>query len=265
MALEVVCLADHRLSRYRNLAEAMAVGISRCGDKARIFDVRAPAPDADAAVMWGWKRRDLFKPYRQFVYADLGYWDRDHYTRVCVNGWSPDRYLQSGLPRARFEDLGLEIKSWRGSGSEIIIAGCTPKSAADHGFGYMEWEQRVAQGLKDCGRPVVYRPKPNDQGKRRIRGIGYDDRPISEALSSAYAVVTHHSNMAIDALLAGLPVHCETGAAACMSTPLDQIASAREPEGREQFLSDVAWLQWTMEEIRNGACWAHLKDRGLIC
>ena len=57
-----------------------------------------------------------------------------------------------------------------------------------------------------------------------IPGSGYDKRPISEALSNAWAWVTHHSNSAVDALLAGVPVHCEIGAAAAMSVPLDQIA-----------------------------------------
>lgn len=265
MALDVVCFTDHRLSRYRHIAAAMSAGIARCGDKPVVVDVRSFAPDADAAVMWGWKRRDLFKPYRQFVYADLGYWRRDEFYRVCVNGWSPDRYVRAGLCSSRFDALGLDLKPWRTGGTEILIAGCSPKSAADHGLGYMEWETRVAKALKDCGRPVMYRPKPTDKAKRRIRGIGYDERPIGEALESAYAVVTHHSNSAVDALLAGLPVHCEIGVAAGMSAPLETIAGAKEPEGREQFLHDVAWLQWTLAEMGSGTCWAHLKDRGLIC
>lgn len=265
MALKVACLTDHRLSRYRRIAEAMSAGIQRCGDTAVIADVRGKLPPADAAVMWGWKRHALLEQYRQFVYADLGYWGRDHYSRVCVNGWSPDQYVRDGLASNRFDRLGLSIKPWRTGGTEILIAGCSPKSAADHGLGYMAWEMKVAAALKDCGLKVMYRPKPNDRMKRPIKGVCYDERPISEALAAAFAVVTHHSNVAVDALLAGLPVHCEIGAAACMSVPLDRINEAKEPEGRAQFLHDVAWLQWTLDEMRSGECWAHMKERGLIC
>lgn len=98
-----------------------------------------------------------------------------------------------------------------------------------------------------------------------IPGAGYDQRPISEALGNAWAWVTHHSNSAVDALLAGVPAHCEMGAAAALSIPLDQIAEPVLPAGRDQFLADVAWLQWSLDEMRSGAAWAHLKDRGLVC
>ena len=33
-------------------------------------------------------------------------------------------------------------------------------------LGYQEWERRVIAQLQDCGRPVVYRPKPNDRAAR---------------------------------------------------------------------------------------------------
>jgi hypothetical protein len=92
--------------------------------------------------------------------------------------------------------------------------------------------------------------------------VGYDLRPISEALASARAIVTHHSNVAVEALAAGVPVHCFTGAAAACSVPLDRLCE--RPEGREQFLADVAYLQWSLDEMRSGAYWAHIKERGVI-
>lgn len=265
MALVVACLTDRRLSRYRNLAEAMAEGIGRCGDRAVLREVHLPPIEADCAVMYGWKKRALFAPYRQFVYADLGFWQRDRFHRLSVNGWSPAGYVRAGLPVERFAALGLEVKPWRATGREIVIAGSTAKAAADHGMGYMEWERRTAARLAGCGRPIVYRPKPNDRGARPIEGIAFDTRPIGEALATAWAWVTHHSNSAIDALLAGVPAHCETGAGAAFSVPLDEIAEPPLMEGRGQFLADVAWLQWTHDEMRSGACWAHLKERGLVC
>jgi hypothetical protein len=265
MALKVVCLTDQRFSRYRHISAAMSEGIQRCGDKAVIADLRDPPPDGDAAVMWGWKHRSVFSPYRQFVYADLGYWGRDQYYRLSVNSWSPERYVCAGLPGNRFEALGLEIKPWQTGRNEILIAGCSPKSALDHGFPYMGWEDHVARKLSTCGVQVLYRPKPTDKRKTPLAGVGYDERPISDALCSARALVTHHSNAAIDALLAGIPVHCEIGAAAAMSLPLEELLEAPEPAGRVQFLHDIAWLQWTLDEMKSGACWAHLKERGLIC
>lgn len=112
------------------------------------------------------------------------------------------------------------------------------------------------------GYKVVYRPKPNDKEKRPINGVGYDQRPISEALASAKAIVTHHSNVAVEALAAGVPVHCVTGAAAAFSVPLDRLGDRLD--GREQFLADVSYLQWSLDEMRSGDYWSHVKERGVI-
>jgi hypothetical protein len=129
----------------------------------------------------------------------------------------------------------------------------------------MEWERMAAESLKGFGKKIVYRPKPKDRSARPMDGFDYDTRPIAETLQSAWAWVTHHSNSAIDALVAGVPVHCATGAAAAFSVPMDQIANPPLLEGREQFLADVAWLQWTLDEMRSGKAWAHIKERGLLC
>jgi len=264
--MKVACLTHHRLHRYRDIAEAMAKGIAACGDVPIIREITAPmSPGVDCAVAYGWKRHLTLERYPRFIYADLGYWHRESHYRFSINGWSPDRYVKAGLSDSRLSGFGVSVKPWRSSGDEIVIAGSTAKSCAEHGFSYMGWERRVAEALQDCGKRVVYRPKPKDKNARLMEGFGYDDRPLAEALKSAWAWVTHHSNSAIDALTAGVPVHCATGAAAAFSVPMDQIADPPLLEGREQFLADVAWLQWTLDEMRSGQAWAHMKERGLLC
>lgn len=267
MTLKVICLTHYQQHRYRDIATAMATGIKACGDVPIIREISStPRTEGiDCAVAYGWKRRHVFQQYPRFIYADLGYWHRESYYRLSINGWSPDGYVSAGLSSDRLSSFGVTIKPWRSSGDEIVIAGSTAKSCAEHGYSYMHWERQAAEDLKDCGKRIVYRPKPRDRWARPIEGIGYDTRPIAEALQSAWAWVTHHSNSAIDALTAGVPVHCETGAAAAFSVPMDQMADPPLLEGREQFLADVAWLQWTLDEIRSGKAWAHMKERGLLC
>lgn len=252
--MDVACLSMPSRQRSRHIAQAMAEGIRRAGD--RLVPVTGVA---DACVGYGWKFVPMMKRHKAFAYADLGYWGRDSYYRFSVNGWSPERYVRQGLPRDRFDRLSLTIKPWRTDGKEIIVAGSTAKACADHGFSYQGWEAKTIARLKGCGRPVVYRPKPKDLNATSL-GVPMDRRPISEALGSAYAVVTHHSNTAVDALLAGIPVHCETGAAAAFSVPLEEIHEAPLLEGREQFLWDVAWLQWTLDEMRSGEAWTHIRQ-----
>ncbi len=263
MAIQATCLTISRLQRYRRVANAMSEGIQACGDRAAIREIGQSGPGT-VGVGYGWKHRANLMKFSRFVYADLGFWQRDKYYRITANGWGPESYVRAGLPDTRFKALGLSIEPWR-KGKEILIAGSSEKSCTQHGFRYMEWEAKTAQALKGCGYEVVYRPKPTDPNAKPLQGVRYDRRPLSEALASAHALVTHHSNTAIDALLAGVPVHCVTGAAAAFSVPLSQIANPPRLVGREQFLYDVAWLQWTEDEMRSGACWSHLKERGLVC
>lgn len=266
MSLKVACLVHPTLSRYRKVADAMIFGIARCGDTAYAHSIDAPMlKNADVAVCYGWKRNAQYRDYPRFVYADLGYWHRDTHYRLVAGSWSPDGYVRAQLPRSRLDLLGVSVNPWRTDGDTIVIAGSTGKSCVEHGLGYREWETRVAAQLQGCGKRVVYRPKPTDRNKAPLRGVEYDYGPLAETLARSWALVTHHSNAAVEALVAGVPVHCETGAAAAFSVPLDQIANPPLLEGREQFLADVAWLNWSVDEMRSGAAWAHMKERGLLC
>jgi hypothetical protein len=241
----------------------MCEGINRCGDRAFVQDLHGPAK-ADVGVMYGWKMNAYLARHPQYVYADLGFFVRETHYRICVGGWSPHEYVRAGLPDTRFKSYGLEVKPWRKSGENIVIAGASGKSAATHGVRHNEWERLMSKRLQDIGRPIVFRPKQTDPYKSPIGGTIYDEGPLDRTLANAWALVTHHSNTAIDALIAGVPVYCETGAGAAFSCGIDEIADPPLPEGREQFLADVAWLNWTLDEMRSGECWAHLKDRGLI-
>lgn len=265
MALEAVCLTMSHRTNLRSIAEAMQEGIQRCGDRATLWDMNAGIPPpADVGVMYGWKHNELIRRYPRFLYADLSYWRREAYWKINCNGWSPDGYLRAGLPRDRWDALGIPMRGNQVStGKRVLIAGASVKSAVQHGQRYMQWEMRMARRMQGKGFEVVYRPKPKDHFKKPIPGVGYDTSPDID-WSTVHAVVTHHSNVALDALVAGVPAYCETGAARCMSFHPDEIQSAAIPPGREQFLWDCAWLQWTLDEMRSGECWDHLKQRGLV-
>lgn len=266
MVIRVACLTHAVNKRYRGFAEAMASGIAICGDVGYVHPLNAARiPAATVGASYGWKWRAKYQCYDQFVYGDLGYWNRETSYRLVVGGWSPESYVRAGLPHGRLRDLGVEVKPVNTSGDTIVIAGCSAKSSIEHGLIYRKWEVDTAEALQGCGKRIVYRPKPTDKMRSPIPGTEYDDGPIEATLARASAFVSHHSNACIDALVAGVPVHCVTGAAAAFSVPLADIAGADMPEGREQFLADVAWLNWSLEEMRRGEAWRHLKERGLIC
>lgn len=257
----VACLTVPGNYNNRRIAEAMFAGAKVCGDSPALRSVTSILPRSDVAVMYGWKRNQILRMYPKYVHADLGYWSRETHWKVVANGFSPASYVRANLPADRFEKLGIDIKPER-RGKKVIIAGSSQKSAHAHGLQHMAWETEQARKFLHMGLEVVYRPKPRDVYKRAIPGCGYDLGPLD--FSDALAVVTHHSNVAVDALVNGVPVYCEIGAASVMNFDPEQIQSPYIPEGREQFLYDCAYLQWTIEEMRSGECWAHLKSRGLV-
>lgn len=265
MAIKVACLIQPGRWRARLVAHAMAKGIRACGDEAVTAPMNSFVPGAKVCFAYGWKCNKAYRIYPTFIYADLGYFDRETSYRLSVNGWSPESYVRAGLPSDRLAGMGQVVLPWNDKGREIVIAGSSRKAAAEHGFKYMEWETQAARSFHGCGYPVVYRPKPKDKDAVPIIGLGFDTRPLDESFRSARALVTHHSNSAIDALMAGVPVHCAAGAAAAFSVPLAEIVQATRLPGRAEFLADVAWLEWSVAEMESGAAWMHLKERGLVC
>src|SRR6478735_9354335 len=111
------------------------------------------------------------------------------------------------MPSDRFRSFIPQILPWH-DGDEILIAGSSRKSAIEHGFGYMQYETMMARELLARGLKVTYRPKPTDSERRPIPGCGFDEGELAHSLARCKAVVTHHSNLAVEALVAGVPVHC---------------------------------------------------------
>lgn len=260
----------------------MADGIAACGDSVHIYPAHGyRQPDAEIAVFYGFDAnlRRVFADYRalgrQVVYVDLGYWGRRQggplagYHKVVVNGRHPTAYFQAVRHDAdRAALLDLEFKPWSRGGNHIIVAGMSAKCAEVEGFAPSEWEKRtVAELRRYTSRPIVYRPKPSWTEARPITGTTFEPSldALPRLLINCHAVVTHHSNVAIDAMLAGVPAFSAEGPATVLcQSDLSQIEHPIRPDGREQLACDLAYAQWTTQEMRSGAAWRHLKQEGLI-
>ena len=85
-------------------------------------------------------------------------------------------------------------------------------------------------------------------------------------LTGAHALVTHHSNMALEALAFCVPYYCESGAAAALSIKLSELENPPMPfyADRWQLLSNVCYAQWNVAEMRSGEAWASLEKDGLV-
>lgn len=268
------------VGRSRVICEAFAAGLKRVGEAVIRLKAEAyRAPEADVAVFYGYtaELQRAMADYRRTgvaVYVDLGYFGRHDggrragFHKVSVNGRHPTAYFQRRAHGfERVQRFRLKIAPWR-RGKSILLAGMSAKAAKVEGFAAEEWERAAIDALRTVtDRPIVYRPKPNWPGARPITGTAYSapGEPLEAALAGCHAVVSHHSNVLIDGLLAGVPAFCRDGIALPLAcNDLTQIETPRLPDGRAQWAADIAFTQWNVAEMAQGLPWRHLKDEGLI-
>jgi len=226
---------------------------------------------ADVAVAYGWINElttHLFSKYKaagkHFVFLDLGYWDRGtegHY-RLGIDDWDTAVRMRRNCPPDRFNRLKVNVRDeWDHTSNVIMIVGMSGKAAWTHGYKDGQWEQQTKDAVEKIfpQGSVYVRQKPNKQNLRTTK-IG----TIDAALREAYFVVSHHSNVAVDCLVAGIPFYAKKGVGSLLSNPdfsEDTLLNPTHPttEDKMQLLYDTAYAQWTPNEMRSGECWDYIK------
>lgn len=271
--MRVACYADPKNRRSAHIATAMREGFMRSGIESGIY-TELKGIQGDIAVGYGWNQRAVFDAYKDagkhFIYIDLGYWLRktpelrlEGYHKLSVDHWCPGVKMRRGCPPDRFNALYVPVRPWRSKGDHIVVAGMSAKSALDHGLAPEQWEQAMIARLSGP-RPIIYRPKPSWTDATQLSGAELSqNQPIEQILINAHALITHHSNAAIDSLTAGIPFYCEKGVGSPLSTvDLEDIENPKFPDDKDrlQLLHDIAYTQFNVAEMRNGECWAQIKD-----
>lgn len=190
---------------------------------------------------------------RAWGYVDRGYFrasrgtDYSGFFRVTRNAFQLDGINIDRMPRdrKRWEALSLKLLPWR-SGKHILV--CPPgevwMGALGNGVSAQAWFDQTMKALAEAtDRPVRVRRKPADIVKAK---------PLIEDLQDCHALVTHCSNTAVEAILAGVPTFC-TGRCAGRYIACD----LREVDNpiyfdREPWVEALAANQWTLEELRAG-------------
>lgn len=207
--------------------------------------------EGDIAVAYGWVHEPAFAAYGRYLFFDMGYWGRgrEGNYRLAINDWCPSWKMRRDMPIDRLNRSGKCVESLGQRGKNIIVCGMSKKAAGTHGLVHDQWELGVVEEFRRAGYPVVWRPKGSLP-------------PIDQALDGARALVAYHSNCTVDALFAGVPFHCLSGVGRLMAHPMKGLitASARSYYDRVKFLADVAYCQWTPDEMRSGEVWDYAKD-----
>lgn len=208
------------------------------------------------------------------------YSDAYGYYRVGVNGFLQDDadFGSACSPSDRWErmseELGLRLKPYREEGRHVLIVGQNPGDASLRGADIFDWMQRTAvEAHRLTSRPIILRPHPvTPQAMMRefqtrfsgLAGIVIDyppTRPLQSVLEDCWILLAYSSSASIDALIEGVP--CITSSPANMAWPVSDHALERIERPtlfpREQWLADLAYAQWSPDEMRLGLTWRHLR------
>lgn len=242
------CLTAERLEKSRRVIENLVKGWA---DGGRLI-VGPPADDGNPFVVYGqrWLAEEIIPPAlktgRPFWHIDNGFWLPGRgtaigYYRISYRGLAP--VLLKDAPHREIE-RSPTFRPWRQDGSHILFAHPGLGFGRCVGLNMPEWIEVTRRRLHArTRRKIIEREK-------------YCSRPLVDDLRGCWAVVTHSSNVAIDAVIAGIPVFVYPNSpAAPVGNPyLENIESPRMPD-REAWFRSLMCQQFTIHEMRDGlAC-----------
>lgn len=184
---------------------------------------------------------------RRVACWDIGYLSRKSYVRVAIDHNHPQRLFdKTPNDGSRWDVHNIALRNDYDPNGHIVVAGMGPKSRAH--LGLYDWELKA---LRDAqarfpNKRVLYRPKPQGSRDPQIDWLSDGHSPIEDVLRGASLAVCRHSNVAIDACIAGIPVECEDGAARWLYSK----GSKPDAAARLDFLHRLAYWQWRPNEMR---------------
>lgn len=188
-------------------------------------------------------RREPFVFFdRAYLYGGPG----TNRLRVVPNAYQKSWITQEGPQR--FERMGGRLEPWRKSGDHIILV--PPSEAVTRLFDFGPLFVHMEDRLRRTGRPVIVSRKGDDIARRHFPG--------------AWCVVTWSSNVAVEAICAGIPAFVtEHSAAYPVAGTLDQIehrmATPPMPD-RETWAWSLACGEFDLHEIESGLAKAVILD-----
>jgi len=218
--------------------------------------------------------RQVFKPNKHQRVGINGFLNRDAIFGEEIN-----------YPNDRLIDLGINYKGWKmNNGSKIVIAMQLAGDASLRHNDINQWCWDTVHTLRGyTDRPIEIRTHPGVSEKgwgnheelfkkfafnatiKDVTFVNGREVPWESQIKNAYCVVAYTSGLSIDAVVNGIPViACDEGNFAwnVAERKLANIESLRleKEDNVQQWLQNLAYCQWTPEEMESGKCWSHLNS-----
>ena len=266
---------------------AFLLGLSKHELIPTVRSIKQPPIDCDLAVFWGFKDRTLpfqkhqKKNKKDFLVMERGFiGGRHNFFSFGFNGLNGRAdFVNKNSPPDRwnkhFDNKNI-FKEWRMDGKYILITGQVPGDASMKHLpgGIVNYNKLVNDLKKITTLPIKFRPHPKtlvERWKSRYKNVAPKGVEVTQSTSSnlyddlkdAKCVITFNSNTCVDATLYG--VYCvvlDEGAMAweMCGHKLEDVNTTMRYH-REQWAYNLAYTQWTIEEIKQGMAWESLKRK----
>lgn len=231
---------------------------------------------SDVAVVFGvFKKAVPFSRFRGYVieqqkavgktivletgYIKRGDDDNSYYAAGFdgLNGRADFR--NKDMPSDRWKTLNVELKPWKSDDGVVLLAGQVPWDASVQHVNYQEWVIATLADIKrHSRRQVIFRKHPKCNWAPS--DVEVSDLSIEADLERTYAVVTFNSNTCVDATLSGVPAFVRDQGAMTWrlgNFSIYELENPKRPD-RQKWANDIAYAQWTRDEMRSGQTWNHL-------
>lgn len=263
--------------------EAVAQGCQAWSIDYAIFPLEEGYQPCDIAVTFGvGKQRTprgqcveaVFNAHREqggkHLVIERGFVHRDRYYMAGWGGLNGRAdFCNRRMPADRWKQLDVEVAPWRKTGEHIVLCGQVPWDASVQHTDHIGWCRETAMQLRSLtSRPVIFRPHPMHNQVVPMDDTGVQistSADLIDDLKNAWAVVTFNSNAGVEATIAGVPAFAfDPGAMgySIMNQSLDAIEAPKMPK-RRQWLNNLAYTQWNLDEIAAGLTWNHLWESQL--
>jgi hypothetical protein len=222
-------------------------------------------------------KRSIIVDSNLFLYADKG--NSNQFLRYSYDGIFPNtgEYCNDNSDPSRWHlissRLGITLKPWQKSGSNILICCQRDGGWSMGGKSLMPWLVATVQQIrKYSDRQIVVRFHPGDKNilnhkrmiaRYRLQGVIVShSESILEDFNNAHCVINFNSSPTIAAAIEGIPTIVldpeRSQAAEVSHHSLADLENLQEFD-REKWIHKMAQMHWTLDELKDGTAWRHLR------
>lgn len=250
--------------------QAFAKGLKIHGHNVIFYKWGSVPTHIDLGVIWGVNNVAAINHLKEndidYVVLERGYiGDRTEWTSCGFNGLNGRADFcnkNSDSRRLSLVEKYLKPVKPRGSGPIVVMGQIQTDASVKH-INFHKWVQTTYDNLsKSCGGEFFYRPHPLDKDPFVPEGMRVIEGTLDEVLDQAFSIFTFNSNTGVDAVLAGVPtITMDKGSMVFDITDHDPTDLAKSGKYRQQWLQDMSYTQWSLDEMASGQTWAHLRRR----